>query len=303
MTQIIDKLLVLIIFVSIATALYNFYPYRKPREEKETQPESLPDTQPVVQQQMELAPVFGEREEITASPLFVRHLSDKATLMVRYRAVRKACTAHLIIWSGAKRKGISDSYYDLGVREIGERPSAELTDEIIDEFLAVAKERLDDLAVQGKRKRKATKATKQEVVVATDVLVATAEAVETAPVETAVTQPEQVVAELPQVTVEENVQESIKLKRFPSVYRGVITEVGMMKQSKDGREFDTFGVRYATQEGVVEAVFGANLRTALREAKANVGDRVEILKIGRKTIEAGKAPMNLFKVAKLEATA
>src|SRR5574337_1322308 len=101
----------------------------------------------------------------------------------------------------------------------------------------------------------------------------------------------------PGVVVEESPPESIKLKRFPSVYRGVITEVGMMMQSKDSREFETFGVRYRTQEGIVEAVFGANLRTALQEANAAVGDEVEILKIGRKTIEKGKAPMNLFNQA------
>lgn len=54
-------------------------------------------------------------------------------------------------------------------------------------------------------------------------------------------------------------------------------------------------------EGIEDAVFGANLRGALREANATIGDSVEILKIGRKTIDSKKAPMNLFKVAKLAA--
>lgn len=162
----------------------------------------------------------------------------------------------------------------------------------VEQFVAIAQERLVELAQAGKRKRKAAKEAKQEVVEAT-------EAVESAPVETPAAQPEQVVVVPPTVVMEDTPPESIKLKRFPSVYRGIITEVGMMKQNKGDREYDTFGVRYTTQEGVVEAVFGANLRTALREAKADVGDHVEILKIGRKTIEKGKAPMNLFKVAKL----
>ena len=281
---------ILIFSVVIATAWYFFYPYRAPREERasESNTDPLSDAQPVaVQQQIELAPALTEREEIVASPLIVRHLTDKATLLVRHRATKQACTAHLIIWSGAKRTRISDSYYDLGVIK-----DVAPTGEIVEQFMAIAKERLVELAQAGKRKRKAAKETRQEVVEAT-------EAVESAPVETPAAQPEQVVGFPPPVDVEDTPPESIKLKRFPSVYRGIITEVGMMKQSKGDREFDTFGVRYTTQEGVVEAVFGANLRTALREAKADVGDEVEILKIGRKTIEKGKAPMNLFKVAKL----
>lgn len=290
MNHLIDKLLFLVFFVVIATTLYFFYPYRTPREKKASVSgmDTLADAQPVaVQQQIELEPAYAEREEIVASPLIVRHLTDKATLLVRHRATKQACTAHLIIWSGAKRKSISDSYYDLGVIK-----DVAPTDETVEQFMALANERLVELAQAGKRKRKAAKEVTQEVVEAT-------EAVESAPVETPAAQPDQVVVVPPTVVMEDTPPESIKLKRFPSVYRGIITEVGMMKQNKGEREFDTFGVRYTTQEGVVEAVFGANLRTALREAKADVGDHVEILKIGRKTIEKGKAPMNLFKVAKL----
>ncbi len=290
MNHLIDKLLFLVFFVVIATTLYFFYPYRTPREKKASVSgmDTLADAQPVaVQQQIELEPAYAEREEIVASPLIVRHLTDKATLLVRHRATKQACTAHLIIWSGAKRKSISDSYYDLGVIK-----DVAPTDETVEQFMALANERLVELAQAGKRKRKTAKEAKQEVVEAT-------EAVESAPVENPAAQPEQVVVVPPTVDMEDTPPESIKLKRFPSVYRGVITEVGVMKQNKGDREFDTFGVRYTTQEGVVEAVFGANLRTALREAKADVGDHVEILKIGRKTIEKGKAPMNLFKVAKL----
>lgn len=290
MNHLIDKLLFLVFFVVIATTLYRFYPYRTPREKKAlvSGMDNLADAQPeAVQQQIELDPAFAEREEIVASPLIVRHLTDKATLLVRHRATKQVCTAHLIIWSGAKRKSISDSYYDLGVIK-----DVAPTDEAVEQFMALANERLVELAQAGKRKRKTAKEAKQEVVEAT-------EAVESAPVENPAAQPEQVVVVPPTVDMEDTPPESIKLKRFPSVYRGVITEVGVMKQNKGDREFDTFGVRYTTQEGVVEAVFGANLRTALREAKADVGDHVEILKIGRKTIEKGKAPMNLFKVAKL----
>lgn len=291
MTHLIDKLLVLVIFVAIATVLWHFYPYRQVRGNKGDRKESVPESQPVVQQQMELAPVFMGQEEIVASPLIVRHLTDKATLLVRHRTTKQACTAHLIIWSGAKRKSISDSYYDLGVIK-GVVPN----DEVIEEFMAMAKERIVELAQLGKRKRKIAQEAKQEEVAATPAVA------ESAPVDAAIAVTEQVV-EAPPVVMEDTPPESIKLKRFPSVYRGIIKEVGMMKQNKGEREFETFGVRYETQEGIVEAVFGANLRTALRDARADVGDHVEILKIGRKTIEKGKAPMNLFKVAKLVATA
>ena len=243
MNHLIDKLLFLVFFGVIATTLYRFYPYRTPRESmaSESNTDSLAAAQPeAVQQQIELDPAFAEREEIVASPLIVRHLTDKATLLVRHRATKQACTAHLIIWSGAKRKSISDSYYDLGVIK-----DVAPTEETVEQFLVIAKERLVELAQAGKRKRKAAKETKQEVVEAT-------EAVESAPVETPAEQPEQVVVVPPTVVMEDSPPESIKLKRFPSVYRGVITEVGMMKQNKGDREFDTFGVRYTTQEGVVE---------------------------------------------------
>jgi hypothetical protein len=39
----------------------------------------------------------------------------------------------------------------------------------------------------------------------------------------------------------------------------------------------------------------------MESAKVSVGDYVEILKIGRKTVEKGKAPMNLYQIAKIDA--
>ena len=289
--HLIDKLLTLGIFVVIATAVWSMYP-RRVRELPEARKESVPEIQPEeVSPQPQYAPVFMEREEVVAKPLIVRDLTDKATLLVRHRMTKRACTAHLIIWSGAKRKRISDSYYDLGVIE-----AAEPSDTIVEEFMAMARERLNELAQEGKRKRrsKAVEEVKQEDVAATTVIPSQGNSVP------GVT--EQVI-ESPSVVVEDSPPESIRMRKFPSVYRGVITEIGMMEQSKNGSEFSTFGVRYRTPEGIEDAVFGANLRGALREANATIGDSVEILKIGRKTIDPKKAPMNLFKVAKLAAAA
>lgn len=297
--HIIDKLLFLVIIVAAARVLWRFYPYRQVVVEEDSREVVAPEAQPeAVQQQMDAAPVSSEREQVTASPLFVRHLTDMATLMVRYRHRKQACTAHLIVWSGSKRKGYSDSYFDLGLIE-----GQELTEQVIEQALALAKQQLLDLAEKGKRKRRESKKQKQEAAAVAELAVA--EVVE-APADVAVVAAPVVVeqkAEVTPVVVEDTPPESIKLKRFPSVYRGIIKEIGMMTQNKDGREFETFGVRFKTQEGVVDAVFGVNLREALRDAKADVGDQVEILKIGRKTITKGKAPMNLFKIAKLECTA
>ena len=299
--HIIDKLLFLVIIVAAARVLWRFYPYRQVVVEEDSREVVAPEvqTQPeVVQQQMDAAPVSSEREQVTASPLFVRHLTDMATLMVRYRHRKQACTAHLIVWSGSKRKGYSDSYFDLGLIE-----GQELTEQVIEQALALAKQQLVDLAEKGKRKRRESKKQKQEAAAIAEVAVAE---VAEAPADVAVVAAPVVVeqkAEVTPVVVEDTPPESIKLKKFPSVYRGIIKEIGMMTQNKDGREFETFGVRFETQEGIVDAVFGVNLREALRDAKADVGDQVEILKIGRKTITKGKAPMNLFKIAKLECTA
>ena len=297
--HIIDKLLFLVIIVAAARVLWRFYPYRQVVVEEDSREVVAPEAQPeAVQQQMDAAPVSSEREQVTASPLFVRHLTDMATLMVRYRHRKQACTAHLIVWSGAKRKGYSDSYFDLGLIE-----GQELTEQVIEQALALAKQQLVDLAEKGKRKRRESKKQKQEAAAVAEVAVAE---VAEAPADVAVVADPVVVeqkAEVTPVVVEDTPPESIKLKKFPSVYRGIIKEIGMMTQNKDGREFETFGVRFETQEGIVDAVFGVNLREALRDAKADVGDQVEILKIGRKTITKGKAPMNLFKIAKLECTA
>src|SRR5574337_1220165 len=171
------------------------------------------------------------RDAVIPAPLIVRHLSDQVTVLIRYREAKQGCTAHLIIWSGAKRKRISDSYYDLGLIK-----AVKLTSEVVDQFLAIAKERIDELAQAGKRKRKTDQAAKTILGV-----------VEAPKAEVGV-------PAAAGVEVEESPPESIRLKRFPSVYRGVITEVGMMTQSKDSREFETYGVRYRTQEGIVEAV-------------------------------------------------
>lgn len=213
------------------------------------------------------------------APLIARYLSDKCTLLVRHRPDRKCCTAHMIIWAGSKKK-LRDSYYDLAVLE-----DVEPTDAVLDQCMALAKAKVKELAEAGKQKREAAKLARLHAQAAVSV-------VEPQPTET--------VTESSSVTVEDTPPETVKLRTFPSVSRGIITEIGMMMQSKDGKEFETYGVRFRTPNGIEDAVYGANLRLALQAAHAEVGDSVEILKIGRKTIDPNKAPMNLFQVKKLQ---
>ncbi len=214
--------------------------------------------------------------EIIPSPLIVRHLDQgRATLLIRYRTRKNACTGHLIVWSGAKRKRIQDSYYDLGIIA-----QDKVDDLVIEEFLRSAMQRLNELRAEGLKKR-----TRIKKAAATDVI-------ETEFLESK----EAVVAE---AVVAEAPQENVKLKAFPSVYRGVITEIGMLTKEGGESPVSVFGVRYRTLDGSEQSVFGGDLRSALRDVKAGVGDEVEILKLGRKTVEQGRAPMNLFQVTKL----
>lgn len=286
-----DKLLFLTIFVTIATVLWKFYGFDHKSKSDEDRSVPMPATESVVQPQIDVPVVAVEdRPEIVPSPLVVRHLTDKATLLIRHRARKNVVTAHLMIWSGAKRKRINDSLYDLGAI-----PNAEAGEDVIAEFVGIAKTRLEELAAAGRRTRKAAKADAVEVTQQVAVeKVAESAPVETPAIETAATAVE------PQMEVDETPPGTTKLLKFPSLYRGVITEIGMMTQSKDGREFQTFGVRFRTKEGMEDAVFGAHLRVALRKAEAGLGDMVEIVKTGRKTVDPSKAPMNLFSVAKVQ---
>lgn len=251
---------------------------------------------------------------IGAIPLHVRQINEgKATLLVRYRSRKRACTGMLIIWSGAKRRRIQDSYYDLGIVD-----AQVVTEDVIEHFMAAANTKLFELTQAGRKKRQ-VKVEEQALQVVNAELASIQEAGEVLSVEALAavqTEAEQLAPfdDLPieaYATVQSQDEQpacvaeaednlgQIKLRKFPSVYRGVITEIGMLPQVKGNEQFEVFGVRLMTDEGVSDAVFGANLKLALRDAQAEVGDRVEIVKIGRKIIDPKKAPMNLFTAMKL----
>ena len=273
----IDTLLAVGMAVAIMTGFW--YVFLRPLDTRfmEGVPEAGKD-EPVAKPQAVLV-VEEQPDPQDPVPLIARHLSDKCTLLVRHRPDRKCCTAHMIIWAGTKKK-LRDSYYDLAVLE-----DVEPTDAVLDQCIALAKAKVKELAEAGKQKREAAKLARLQAKAAVAVIEP---------------QSPETVTESSSVTVEDAPPEAVTLRKFPSVSRGIITEIGMMTQFKSGEEFETFGVRFRTPDGVSDAVYGANLRNALLEAKAGVGDSVEILKIGRKTIDPKKAPMNLFQVKKLQ---
>lgn len=229
---------------------------------------------------------------IRVDAMAVREWNDgRVTLIVRERSHRKCATGHLLIWSSKNNRRIQDSQYDLGQITL---EGDGLPESRIEEFLELAQQRLLALGTQGaetKAKRKRKKGGSDVAVQAAAVTASVAELpaaaiapaeAETPPGETALAEP------------------AATRCRYPSVSRGTILKIGMMPRTGgSGEEIECFGVQLKTSEGIIDPVWGTHLRTTLREAGAGVGDRVEIVKVGRKVIEAGRAPMNLYSVTKL----
>ena len=217
----------------------------------------------------------------------VKHLNGgMATLLLRERARLGKCTAHLIIWAGKRRKGrqvlVEDSHYDLGYVD-----GVELHEAVIDGFVETAKAKLAELVVEGmkKQRRKREESPGEKLLATSETAAESGEASSSACFE--------------RNMMERGPESAIKLTRYPTVRRGRVLEMGMMSKAGKEGDIERYGVRYRTPEGLEEVVWGGDLRTAFNDSGAGVNDEVEILKIGRKTIEKGKAPMNLYKVRKL----
>lgn len=251
------------------------------------------------------APIASAPEYVPQS-LVVRDIEDgKGTVIMRYRNRKHVVTAHLIVWAGeSKRKKKfrhEDSYYDLGFFD-----AKEVTFEIIAKATSEARYKLAELA-RPRPRRAAAQAAEVVAEVVQQVATVQAEVATPAPVERssgAQTVVEQtVVSAAAAVEVEDNGehQPAIKLKKTPAVFRGVILESGPMRRALQDKVITSFGVKYRTPEGIEDAVWGVDLQRAMASANVTVGDTVEILKIGRKTIEKGKAPMNLYQIAKIGA--
>ena len=103
------------------------------------------EVEPVEVESVEVEP------EIVASPLVVKQLNQgRASLILRYRARKQACTAMLIIWSGAKRRRVQDSYYDLGIIARNR-----VDDWVVDQFMGLAQTKLVELQTNARKSRKA----------------------------------------------------------------------------------------------------------------------------------------------------
>lgn len=219
----------------------------------------------------ELDPVVEPVAEgdLQAEPLIVKHLDEgRSTVLIRRRERRGVITGQLLIWSGVKRKKIQDSLYDLGVIK-----AAVVTEEVIQRFIADAMNVLHDLKTVGRRKKQQRGQEAEEVV--------------SVPV---------VTEEQPVVASEESIKPT---HSFPDVYRGVITSIGYSPKDIGDRTIEAFGITYMTDSGDKLDLTGSHLRTALQEAGATEGDKVEIVKVGKKLMGKGKSPMQLFRVAKV----
>jgi hypothetical protein len=229
---------------------------------------STPNAKPA-DPEVQFVPTFsnaGQSDDVKASPLVVKHLDEgRSTLLIRQRDRRGIVTGQLLVWSGAKRKKIQDSLYDLGVIK-----AAEATEEVIGLFIASALDKLYDLRNEGRKR-------KQEA------------------------RPQQSIVEvLPQVQLLTDKRAGDQRISFPDVYRGVLTAMGMETIEKGDRKIKSFAISYQTENGQVLQLSGSDLQTALSKAKAKIGDKVEIMKVGKKNMGGGYAPMQLFSAAKIE---
>lgn len=251
---------------ALGAYLYNALLFNAPQKTEsveEASPEELAcDLVPVVEQSTE--------PEFHVEPLIVKHLDEgRSTVLIRRRERRGVVTGQLLVWSGAKRKKVQDSLYDLGVIK-----AAQATEEVIERFVADAMNKLYDLKTAGRKRKQVQRTVDAEESV--------------------------VVSE---VQAEEQVIQAEEPKKpttaFPDVYRGVITAMGFSPREIGERTIEAFGITYLTDSGDKLELTGSHLRHALKEADAGEGDKVEIVKVGKKTMGKGMAPMQLFQVSKI----
>lgn len=236
------------------------------------------------EQEMEAAATVDELPE-EPTPYVLEHMitrelnwnKGEQTLIMRERRRQNCYTGHLIIWSGRKKRAkFKDCYFDLGVISLDDGNSV---GEVVAAFIDTAKEVLRNLP-ETRTRRKSVK-TDQEAKAASELS------------PKAHQEPAAVAA---QPVAPEAAHGTVKLKPFPAIFRGVIEEMGHRLKG----DASVYGVLLTTDEGKQDELFGSALEEALRCANAGLGDHVEIIKTGRKFIEKGKAPMNLFTVSKFE---
>lgn len=228
-----------------------------------------------------LVPVKDEQQSgfVDPSPLAVREIGcGKATVLVRYRESKKTATANLIIWAG-KRKGLHDSYYDLGAR-----PATALGDKIVAEFVQLGRQKLAELEALGTAKRASRKRVVQ------------APAAPDVPAEqTVVEEPVQTA-----ITDDAPVPSPVVRKSFPSITRGALMHIGPLDKMAGDKTKKVYGVVVQEEDrGTLVTLWGSDLKKHVEKLGLKLGEKVEIIKLGRQILDPNKAPMNLYSVAKL----
>ena len=288
-------MLVVFILAFMAFCLYQIYKPRKNRFNQEgvvvifEPPPAITEEQPVQAHDQKLF----KAEEIEPDKMIVRDLSNRtATLIIRQRKIRNSCVGQLIIWAGKKRSKRAGNDGD-SIYSLGEASGSTVSNEVINDFIAKAIQMITEIRNEGIEKRKTTVPADfhlgevSSTILMPDVDPAILIASVASPLETPV--------------LDETPAPVKTRHKFPSIYRGKILNMGYSNRSKNGREFRSYSVKIVGDDGIVEEVFGAHLKTACREANVAIGDTCEIHKIGKRTSdEMGKAPMSLFQVSKLD---
>lgn len=124
------------------------------------------------------------------------------------------------------------------------------------------------------------------------------------PLEKAAPMPDAVLEEiklLMPLVLEQQAAESGAMKALakPFVVKGELLRASKMAKdgATDGKT--VYGAIVRQDDGKETTLWGAGLKVEIAKAGVKPGDQVEIIKLGRKTIEEGKAPMNVYKVSKL----
>jgi len=92
---------------------------------------------------------------------------------------------------------------------------------------------------------------------------------------------------------------SEKPAKQPSVTCGKVVRFGYAPRSDDTDAKRVFCLVLATDEGET-TLWGRDLETGLKQAHVKDGDRVEVVKAGRRIVDPKKAPMNIFLISKIE---
>jgi hypothetical protein len=242
------------------------------------------------------------RAVLDPSPLVAREIAlGVATVLVRYRASQRTATAQLIIWEG-RRKGLHDSFYDLGARK-----TDALGSELVRDFVQLGREKLDALPLTGTTCRAAKRRASPRALSPVEPEVAQRHLPTTMALrstQVSVTPGPDPLAVVTQAQPEPSAQTSkpAKTVAYPSITRGQLLEAGLMNKydTSTSASKRVYGVLVRDDEtGLLTQLWGSALRDQLADKRIAIHDRVEIVKLGRQVVEPDKAPMNLYSVAKI----